>query len=169
MRRRWAGDGDSAAGGHKSPGGLASPTLLALSVAAVLTACPACSAVDSPTGSQPIVSIGGTSFTVEVRDTAQGRAQGLSGRAEVPPGTGMLFRYDDDAPRGYWMSGMLLPIDLAWITDGKVVAVETLQPCAAGQPCPIHDSPGPVDAVLEVAAGALSQVEPGAAVVIEIP
>jgi hypothetical protein len=143
--------------------------VVALTAAAVLAVSAACAGPELQPQPQPTVSVGGSSFTVEVRDTEQGRAQGLSGRTEVPPGTGMLFRYDDDAPRGYWMSGMLLPIDLAWITDGKVVAVETLQPCAAGQPCPIHDSPGPVDAVLEVAAGALAGVEPGTPVVIETP
>jgi uncharacterized membrane protein (UPF0127 family) len=116
-----------------------------------------------------MVTVDGNRFTVEVRDTAPGRAQGLSGRAAVPPGTGMLFRYPEAAPRGYWMSGMLVDIDLAWIAGGRVLAVETLQPCAAEQPCEVHDSPGPVDAVLEVAAGELAGVEPGAPVVMEIP
>lgn len=114
------------------------------------------------------VSVAGRDFTVEVRDTEQGRAQGLSGRAEVPKGTGMLFLYDDAAARSYWMAGMLVPIDLAWISDGRVVGIETLQPCQPEAPCPQHPSPGPVDAVLEVAAGQLAGVESGEPVIIEL-
>ena len=125
-----------------------------------------CSAADD---GQPTVTACGRDFAVEVRDTAEGRQQGLSGRTEVPPGTGMLFRYDDAAVRGFWMSGMQVPIDLAWIDDGSIIGVVTLQPCPASETaagtCPTSWSPGPVDTVLEVAAGQLAGVGPGCRVV----
>lgn len=113
------------------------------------------------------VTIGGETFDVEVAETAVEREQGLSGRSTVPPGTGMLFVYPDSAPRSYWMAGMLVPIDLAWIDDRVVLGVQTLQPCMAGTPCPTFTSPAAADAVLEVAAGALRGIEAGDRVVVE--
>lgn len=116
---------------------------------------------------QPTISIGGRTFTVEVRDTQAGREQGLSGRPSLPAGTGMLFAYDDSAVRSYWMPDMRFSIDLAWIDDERVLGVVTLQPCPAAGPCPRHLSPAPADAVLEVPAGALAGVAQGDQVVIE--
>ena len=107
-------------------------------------------------------------FTVEVADSEAARQLGLSGRADLPAGTGMLFRYDESARRSYWMAGMLVPIDLAWIDDGEVLGTQTLPPCVnpAADACPTFASPGPVDTVLEAPAGALASVETGTAVVV---
>lgn len=138
------------------PAGGARP-IAVIACMAILSAC-------APT--QPSVTVEGRRFTVEVRDTPAGREQGLSGRTEVPPGTGMLFIYDDSGIRSYWMSGMLVPIDLAWIAEDRIVGVQTLQPCPPAGPCPTSLSPGPVDAVLEVAAGALDGIDSGAVVAV---
>jgi uncharacterized membrane protein (UPF0127 family) len=106
----------------------------------------------------------GLTFAVEVADTPQQRGQGLSGRPQLAAGTGMLFVYDDPGVRRFWMYDMRFPIDLAWIGDGRVVGVETLRPCPSREECPTHESPEPVDQVLEVPAGALTGIEPGAVV-----
>ncbi len=105
-------------------------------------------------------------FEVEIADTPQEREQGLSGRSDLPEGTGMLFTYDEARTRSFWMVDMLLPIDLAWIRGDRLVAVQTLQPCPTREACPSHLSPEPVDAVLEVGAGALEQVTPQTPVVL---
>lgn len=103
-------------------------------------------------------------FEVELAETPMQRERGLSGRADLPSGTGMLFVYPEPAVRSFWMPDMSFPIDLAWITDGRVVAVETLQPCPSRDQCPAHESPAPVDVVLEVPAGALDGVQHGSPV-----
>ncbi len=142
--------------------GISHLMLAAALLASALTGCAA--ATDGPT----TVTIGGDlTFRVEVASTAEQRRTGLSGRQGLAEHTGMLFVYDDAAPRSYWMADMLLAIDLAWIRDGAVLAVETLHPCPdVSSDCPSFASPGPVDAVLEVPAHALADVEPGAEVVI---
>jgi uncharacterized membrane protein (UPF0127 family) len=120
-----------------------------------------------PTGPTATVAIvGGPTFGVEVVDTPIEREQGLSGRAELAAGTGMLFVYDEAQPRRFWMADMLIPIDLAWIRDGRIIGVETLQPCPSREQCPLQPSPGPVDHVLEVPASALAQIPTGAEVMI---
>ena len=113
-----------------------------------------------------IVTIGEQTFTVEVADTPEAQRTGLSDRDDVPVGTGMLFPFGDPGPREVWMARTRVPLDIAWILDGQVLAVETLPPCEldAVTDCPTYASPGDVDTLLEVAAGALEKVEVGDAV-----
>ena len=143
------------------------PTAFALMAGAALVGCGAAAPSPPALAAGEVTVEPGLRFTVEIADTYDARSLGLSGRTEVPPGSGMLFVYDEQAPRSYWMAGMLVPLDLAWIADDRVLAVQTLQPCVTDEPCPTHPSPGPVDAVLEVRAGALAGVGVGAAVTAE--
>lgn len=118
-------------------------------------------------GSSSTVQLGtGEVFQVDIADDAAERELGLSGRPELPAGTGMLFVYEEAEPRHFWMVDMRFPIDLAWIRDGSVLEVRTLPPCPSREDCPSHPSPGPVDRVLEVPAGALGGVDPGTAVLV---
>lgn len=102
-------------------------------------------------------------FRVEVAETEQAQRDGLSGRSSLPEGTGMLFVFEDRRERQVWMAGMEIPIDIAWIAGGEVIATDTLQPCVLvdQRQCPRWASPEPVDALLEVGAGDLEGVERG--------
>ena len=108
-------------------------------------------------------------FRVEIAQTADQQRDGLSGRDELSVGTGMLFRFGSRSEQQVWMAGMRFPLDIAWIADGKVVAVDTLAACAETDEnaCPHWTSPSPVDALLEVPAHSLTAVVPGMAVVVE--
>ncbi len=112
------------------------------------------------------VQVGQASFTVQVADDPAERERGLSGRAQLPSGTGLLFTYPEAAPRAYWMPDMNFSIDLAWIADGRVLGVQTLAPCVSGTRCQRYPSPGAVDSVLEVPAGALAGTAPGTPVTV---
>lgn len=107
-----------------------------------------------------IVSIGEQTFTVEVAETPDAQRAGLSDRDDVPAGTGMLFPFNEPGPREVWMARTRVPLDIAWILDGQVVAVEALPPCDLDvvTDCPIYASPGDVDALLEVPAGTLEGI-----------
>lgn len=137
-------------------------------VLAALTA--ALSACASTTGAPPdaMVDVGPTlEFGVAVARTAEEQRQGLSG-GDVSEGTGMLFVFDDATQRQVWMAGMRQSLDIAWIVEDQVLAVNTLDPCTRTdqETCPQWTSPDPVDALLEVPAGALDGIEPGTAVAI---
>lgn len=126
------------------------------------------------TSSDPVratVRIGPTvaEFQVEVAQTADQQRDGLSNRDELAPGTGMLFRFGSRSEQQVWMAGMSVPLDIAWIADKKVVAIDTLTPCTASDQnaCPRWTSPSPVDGLLEVPARSLADVIPGMTVTIE--
>ena len=90
--------------------------------------------------------------TVELARTVAEQVRGLSGRATLKPGQGMLFVYDGPHPVSIWMKDMLFALDIIWIRDGRIVAIEKHAP-------PLN-STGPervytatADLVLEVPAG----------------
>ncbi len=134
-------------------------TTSALAALVLLTGCGA------PTSTT--VTIGEQTFTVEIADTPDAQRTGLSDRDDVPAGTGMLFPFDEPGPREVWMARTRVPLDIAWILDGQVLAVETLPPCEldAVTDCPTYASPGDVDTLLEVPAGSLGE-SAGAAVTV---
>lgn len=89
----------------------------------------------------------------EVADTLERQYQGLSGRTSLAPNDGMLFVYHDPvvAP-GYVMRDMLIPIDILWISEGRLVGLdESLQP--EDPVVNVYRPKEPVDRVLEVSEG----------------
>lgn len=120
----------------------------------------------APTLGAASVTVGDRVFAVEVADAPHTRSQGLSGRDVLEPGTGMLFAFETAAEHTFWMPDMAFALDIAWISGGEVIGVDTMTPCTEADParCRRWPSPGPVDAALEVPAGELDGVTPGARV-----
>lgn len=97
------------------------------------------------------IRVGGVPVTVVVADTNEERSRGLSGKVSLPQEEGMLFLFPRASRYGFWMKDVLFPIDLLWITHGKVVGIEhrvpTVRPGAEPR---LWYPPFPVTAVLEV-------------------
>ncbi|MBI3251338.1 MAG: DUF192 domain-containing protein [Candidatus Andersenbacteria bacterium] len=84
------------------------------------------------------------------------QARGLSGCQKLPNHSGMYFPFSAKQSASFWMKGMLMPIDIVWLADNKVVGISAFVPPPSGkldEELPRYVSPQPVDAVLEVAAG----------------
>ncbi len=90
--------------------------------AACTTAAPP--TVEPPAG--PTVRIGEIAFPVEVADILETRVRGLSGRASLPSGVGMLFVFEDTGIHTFWMKDMMFPLDMVWI--GEQCTVESISP-----------------------------------------
>jgi uncharacterized membrane protein (UPF0127 family) len=74
--------------------------------------------------STKIIHIGSALVRVDVADTPFLRERGLSGRASLAEGSGMLFIFDTDDQWGIWMKEMRFAIDIVWIdAAGMVVTV----------------------------------------------
>ncbi len=94
-------------------------------------------------------------LVVRVAERAEDRAQGLKGVRELPEGAGMLFVFDEPAASGqggFWMLDTLIPLDIAFVSDGTVVGTATMLPCTA-RPCPVTHPGRPYDAAIETVAG----------------
>lgn len=71
--------------------------------------------------SKKTIQIGSTQVSVDVADTPSLRERGLSGRADLAEGQGMLFIFDTDDKWGIWMKDMQFPIDIVWVDAGGIV------------------------------------------------
>jgi len=128
--------------------------VIAIAATTIGLALGACGSSERPQARRTVeVRIGAAHVLAEVAAGADARRQGLSGRARLAEGRGMLFVYRDSAERAYWMKGMRFPIDIVWIDRGRVTGVERDVPVPAGGPLPLYSSGAPVDRVLEVRAG----------------
>ncbi len=71
---------------------------------------------DSPPHLIP-AKFGEVSLRVEIADSDRERKQGLAGLSSIPELYGMLFVFDKPDKYGFWMNGMLVPIDIFWINE----------------------------------------------------
>jgi uncharacterized membrane protein (UPF0127 family) len=112
--------------------------------------------------SEKTITVGAKKIQVQIADNAEKRAKGLSGVASLKADSGMLFVFDtkDLAPI-FWMKDMLIPLDMIWIRDGKIVKIDknVLIP-SPGTPdsnLKTYSAGQTVDYVLEVNAGFSNQ------------
>ena len=108
---------------------------------------------------------------VDVADTKELRALGLSGRTELGDYQGMLFIMDTQEIHPFWMKDMEISLDILYIdSNGVIVDIfENQKPCTPAM-CPSIQSPYPSKYVLEVVDGfvEVNRVEVGNEVVFEI-
>lgn len=100
--------------------------------------------------------IDGWILNLEVVDDYLARSQGLAGRKNLPADYGMLFVFSDKKIRNFWMKNMLVPIDIIWISDNRIVGIEPNvlpEPGVSDRELTLYRSPLAVDQVLEVRAG----------------
>ncbi|WP_395374071.1 DUF192 domain-containing protein [Marinicella sp. W31] len=102
------------------------------------------------------VRLGDQVFKVELAQTDSQRAQGLMYRESMPQNTGMLFIFDDQQPRSFWMKNTLIPLDIIYFDrNKKLVSIQhNVPPCKNTiSRCPGYPSTGPAAYVLEINGG----------------
>jgi len=63
-------------------------------------------------------------IAVEIADTDEARTRGLMQRESLPERSGMLFIFDDEAPRSFWMANTPLSLDIIFVAnDSSIVTV----------------------------------------------
>ena len=95
---------------------------------------------------------------VEVRDDTEEHMRGLMFRQHLPWNAGMLFAYNSEEPRAFWMKNTLIPLDMIFVDDNSEIVdiIENVPPCEQ-DPCPVYPSEQPAQYVLEVNAGFVQQ------------
>lgn len=71
------------------------------------------------------VKIGSAVFKVEVASSIMEHSRGLSSRQQLADGEGMLFVFSSPGFYSFWMKGMIFPIDIIWISEDRIVGIES--------------------------------------------
>lgn len=103
------------------------------------------------------IKIDNLTLKVEVADSEEERARGLSGRRKLEEDGGMLFVFEkENVFPSFWMKDMLIAIDIIWINDGEVVKIDKNVGPETGrstQELTLYYPDEPIDYVLEVSSG----------------
>ncbi|MGH2728269.1 MAG: DUF192 domain-containing protein [Actinomycetota bacterium] len=110
------------------------------------------------TSSLPTVDIvlgtGASALTIkaEVAATPEDRNTGLMGRESLPENTGMLFVFREPVRVSFYMKDTLIPLDIAFIGQGRVLEIHQMEPCRVAK-CPLTTPAVTFEMALEVAEG----------------
>ena len=101
-----------------------------------------------------LVVFGADTVVAEVMDTPAKRSGGLQFRDDVPDGTGMLFVFESEAPRSFWMKDTYIALDIAYLdVNFRIVDIQQMVP----QTADLHISAAPAMFALEVRKGWLAE------------
>ena len=100
------------------------------------------------------VMLGGHRYTIEVAADNASREHGLMDRTQMDADHGMLFVFDDDAPRAFWMKNTKIPLDMLFFdADNRLVSIQHDVPPCVADPCAAYSSGAPARYVLELNGG----------------
>lgn len=137
-------------------------SLLVLGAIGLMACAPLEASTPEPGGQQlPIearTTIGTQEILLEVARTPEQQAIGLMFRRSLAPGRGMLFPFGQARLARFWMKNTLIPLDMVFLREGRVVAIEANVPPCREDPCPSYGPNLWVDAVLELPAGQSAQL-----------
>jgi len=92
----------------------------------------------------------GKKINLELAITPYEQEQGLMFRKELKKDSGMLFVFNDESIKTFWMKNTLIPLDIIFIdSNNRIINIENAIPCNA-DPCKIYKSKSPVKYVLEI-------------------
>jgi uncharacterized membrane protein (UPF0127 family) len=92
-------------------------------------------------------------LVVEIAQTTKQWEKGLSGRSDLGDLDGMLFVFSHYHVPIFWMKDMTFPIDMIWISGGKVVDITLSAKVETGDKLPTYSPRVPVNMILETRAG----------------
>ncbi|HLR26930.1 MAG TPA: DUF192 domain-containing protein, partial [Fodinibius sp.] len=62
-----------------------------------------------------------STISVAIADNDQERSQGLMDVRNLPADKGMLFIFEENKPRGFWMANTPLPLDIIFVNADKEI------------------------------------------------
>jgi len=95
-----------------------------------------------------------TDIDAEVADNHLERTIGLMNRESLGENSGMVFIFQDEKMRSFWMKNTLIPLDMIFVSEGlDIVHIgHNVQPCGTDQ-CGHYSSVKPAKYVIEVNGG----------------
>ncbi len=96
---------------------------------------------------------------LEVARTPQQQALGLMFRESLPADRGMLFTFSEPQIARFWMKNVVISLDMIFLYQGEVKAIEANVPPCNVDPCPVYGPNVLVDQVLELPGGRAKELD----------
>lgn len=106
------------------------------------------------------IAVGDNVLSLLIADDLDEQVNGLSNFAANGLGAdGMMFIFEDQVERTFWMKDMRFDLDVLWVADGRVVKIDLAVPAPAeGQePARMYSNPYLADTVIELPAGRVAE------------
>jgi uncharacterized protein len=95
---------------------------------------------------------------LEVAKTPEQQAMGLMYRTSLPDNRGMLFEFKPARWVNFWMKNCKISLDMIFVRDGVVKAIQASAPPCTADPCPTYGPNTPVDRVIELRGGRAAEL-----------
>ncbi len=83
----------------------------------------------APTLPTTKMNIAGKEFLLEIARTNKTRETGLMYRDALPADRGMIFVFNDNTRRAFWMRNTRIPLDIFYLSpDGVIVSIHSMKP-----------------------------------------
>lgn len=99
------------------------------------------------------ITINNQVIQLEVAETPEQQQMGLMYRDSLADDRGMLFPFRPARQVGFWMKNVQIPLDMVFLRDGVVAAIEANVPPCQTDPCPVYGPAVKIDQVIELAGG----------------
>ncbi|MDQ2100194.1 MAG: DUF192 domain-containing protein [Tychonema bourrellyi B0820] len=95
---------------------------------------------------------------LEVAKTPEQQAMGLMYRTSLPDNRGMLFEFKPARWVNFWMKNCQISLDMIFLRDGVVTAIQAGAPPCTADPCPTYGPDTIVDQVIELRSGRAAEL-----------
>ncbi len=102
-----------------------------------------------------------TCVLLEVADQPHEQRLGLMQRPALPPLRGMWFPFKPARPLRFWMLNTIAPLDVVFVHQGEVIAIEAEVPICPALPCKGFGPMADADGVIELGAGEAKRLQLG--------
>jgi uncharacterized membrane protein (UPF0127 family) len=96
---------------------------------------------------------------LEVAETAEQQDMGLMYRTYLPDDKGMLFEFKSARLVSFWMKNCKISLDMIFLRDGVVEAIEVSAPPCIADLCPSYGPNTAVDRVIELRGGRAAELD----------
>ncbi len=98
-------------------------------------------------------------ITAEIADKGAKRGQGLMYRKSLDRKAGMLFIFEEERVRYFWMKNTFIPLDIIFVSNKLKILhiISDVPPCSAS-PCDYYSSIYPIKYAVEVNAGICDKI-----------
>ena len=108
-----------------------------------------------PSLGEKTAAINNQTYNLLIANDDKSRQIGLSNRKTLDQKQGMLFIFPKKGTYSFWMKNTLIPLDIIYISDGKIAYIVKNAPPQNGDTnsLPIYTPPSEADHVLEINGG----------------